>query len=295
MLQNTTRWCCISSACRNHQPSEACCIRTPVDIADCRCRRLLLILCCVIFPDISKTNAQDTTTAGPERPVAAADADTVAELPFVDLLSTELTETWKHYHADPAVPLAAVWKVVMEQDGELLERVLICTGQPKGFLQTIGLYEDFELTLQWKFPDDANGNSGVLVYTQDESRIWPTSMQIQFHQPKAGSVFPSGGAKSDNRTEKTDLARPINMWNDCRIISRGGRLAVEINGTNAGETTGSVPSSGSIALQSEGAVVHFRRMKIRRLEPVKSDPEPVQKAEAEKTEQEATSPETETR
>lgn len=225
-------------------------------------------------------------------PAPVAEVEVKAPV-FVDLLASDLSETWKHYHAEPSVPLAAVWKIVLEGEADKQERVLVCSGQPKGFLYTNESFADFELTLQWKFPTDANGNSGVLVYTQDEARIWPTSMQIQFHQPKAGSVFPSGEAKSDNKTEKTDLARPINQWNDCRIISRSGRLTVEINGTNAGETTGSVPSAGSIALQSEGAEVHFRRVRIRRLEPL---PPPVTAPPASntvKSVEDTTSPQTE--
>jgi hypothetical protein len=204
---------------------------------------------------------------------AAADEQIVADkkpgtengdFPVVDLLAGELGQNWKCYNSDAAIPLSSVWKVA--SDGADKEPVLICSGQPKGFLYTNEIYSDFELTLQWKFPDDANGNSGVLVYTQHEEKIWPTAMQVQFHQPKAGSVFPSGDAKSDNKTDKMELAHPINTWNDCRIVSRAGRLTVEINGVNAGETTGSVPSSGSIALQSEGALVHFRRLKVRKLQ-----------------------------
>ena len=143
---------------------------------------------------------------------------------------------------------------------------MICSGEPKGFLYTTETCTEFELTLEWKFPKDADGNSGVLVYTQDEPRIWPTSMQVQLHQPKAGSVFPSGDAMSDQSSElERDLARPVGTWNEGKIISRGGRLSVEVNGKNAGEVSGAKPSSGSIALQSEGSVVHFRRIRLRKL------------------------------
>ena len=183
----------------------------------------------------------------------------------VDLIGKDLGTHWKFFCADESVPIASVWKII-PADADV-EQVLVCTGEPRGFLFTTEDYRDFELSLEWKFPTEANGNSGVLIYTQEEPRIWPTSMQIQFHQPKAGSVFPSGDAKSDNTTDVA-LARPVNMWNECRIVSRSGRITVEINGTMAGETTGSVPSSGRIALQSEGSEVHFRRMRLRKLESI---------------------------
>ena len=102
-------------------------------------------------------------------------------------------------------------------------------------------------------------------------------MQVQLHQPKAGSVFPSGDAMSDHTSEaEPDLARPVNVWNEGKIVSRGGRLSVEVNSKKAGEVSGAKPSSGSIALQSEGSVVHFRRIRLRKLSPV----EPVQKVES---------------
>lgn len=187
-----------------------------------------------------------------------------------DLLSNDLTRDWKCYHSDSQFSLQSVWKMTPAEDGG--DPVLVCTGQPKGFLYTTETFADFELTLEWKFPKDANGNSGILLFVQEEPRIWPTSMQVQLHQPKAGSVIPSGDAKSDGMTDKTDLARPIDSWNECRIVSRGGKLTVDINGTSAGETTGITPCSGRIGLQSEGSEVHFRRIRIRPLPPATGIP-----------------------
>jgi hypothetical protein len=200
-------------------------------------------------------------------PAVAVDDQSVPkkeEFETVDLLTEDLTQHWKVFGSAPATPDIPVWKVVRE--GEDNELILICCGEPKGFLYTTETFSEFELTLEWKYPKDADGNSGVLVYTQDEPRIWPTSMQVQLHQPKAGSVFPSGDAISDQTSEaEPDLARPVNTWNDGKIVSQGGRLRVEVNGRNAGDVSGAKPSTGSIALQSEGSVVHFRRIRLRKL------------------------------
>ncbi len=184
----------------------------------------------------------------------------------VELLTEDLTAHWKQFSSLPATEDAPVWKIVRDDDAK--EFVLVCSGEPKGYLHTTDAWADFELTLEWKYPKDTDGNSGVLVYTQLEPRIWPTSMQVQLHQPKAGCVFPSGDAMSDQSSEaEPELARPVNTWNECRIVSRGGRLAVEVNGKKAGEVGGARPLAGRIALQSEGSVVHFRRIRIRKLDP----------------------------
>ena len=194
----------------------------------------------------------------------------------IDLLTEDLTQHWRLFSSSPPMPDAPIWKVIREGKGDEQEFVLVCSGEPKGFLFTTETCSEFELTLEWKYPKDEDGNSGVLVYTQDEPRIWPTSMQVQLHQPKAGSVFPSGDAMSDQTSEaEPNLARPVDTWNEGKIVSRGGRLSVEVNSKKAGEVSGAKPASGSIALQSEGSVVHFRRIRLRRLLPG----EPVQKIE----------------
>ena len=213
-----------------------------------------------VRPIANKTQAE-------QRPAVAVDDHKVRkkdEVEKVDLLTDDLTQHWKVFSSAPATPDIPVWKVIREGDEK--EFILVCSGEPKGFIYTTETYSEFELTLEWKYPKDADGNSGVLVYMQDEPRIWPTSMQVQLHQPKAGSVFPGGDAMSDHSSEaEPDLARPVDTWNEGRIVSQGGRLSVEVNGKKAGEVSGAKPSTGSIALQSEGSVVHFRRIRVRKL------------------------------
>lgn len=184
--------------------------------------------------------------------------------PFADLLTADLKQTWKAYPLESLEGAEADWSVV--KDPADSEPVLICRGRMKGFLWTLEKWQDFEFTGEWKYPEDNDGNSGILVHTQREDRIWPTAIQIQLHQPKAGSIFPGGDAVSDNMLEVADgLARPINSWNECRVICQSGRISVEINGKRAGEVTGARPVGGHLALQSEGSEVHFRRLRIRRL------------------------------
>ncbi len=233
-----------------------------------------------VFAQQPATNVEQATKAAEDKKLEVGkNAATLVEhkAEAIDLLTEDLTKNWRVFSSSPPMPDAPVWKVIREGSGDDQEIILVCSGEPKGFLYTTESCSEFELTLEWKYPKDADGNSGVLVYTQDEPRIWPTSMQVQLHQPKAGSVFPSGDAMSDHTSEaEPDLARPVNVWNEGKIVSRGGRLSVEVNSKKAGEVSGAKPSSGSIALQSEGSVVHFRRIRLRKLSPVA----PVQKVES---------------
>ena len=99
-------------------------------------------------------------------------------------------------------------------------------------------------------------------------RLWPVSMQVQLHQPKAGSVFPSDGAKGTS-SDVASLAHEVGKWNTCRIVSQSGRLSVQINGKNAAEVAGCDPAKGYIAIQCEGSETLFRRLRVRDLSGVK--------------------------
>ena len=169
---------------------------------------------------------------------------------------------WVHYTAQKDARLADTWKI---DASDSKAPVLICLGKPAGYLRTDKVYENFKFRMEWKYPRNPNGNSGVLIYTSGEDKIWPRSIQVQLHGPVAGSIFPSGGAQSDNKVEVKGLSRGVNQWNTCVVTSKNGTISVEINGRKTGTLTGCNPRKGYIALQSEGSEVHFRNMQIRPL------------------------------
>ena len=143
--------------------------------------------------------------------------------------------------------------------------MLICRGKPFGYIRTKKTYKNYELRLEWRYPKDPNSNSGVLVHTGKEDKIWPNAIQVQLHGPTAGSIFPSGDSKSENKLMVRDLSKPAGQWNTCLITAKDGRVTVVINGKKSGEVTGCKPSMGSILLQSEGAEVHFRKLILKPL------------------------------
>lgn len=217
-------------------------------------------------PETSEA-ATATTTVGvedqaPVAETAAVTAQAVPEPVAVDLLQGELRETWKYFSSKEGVPIGDVWTVT--RPGEDKHKQLNCIGEPKGFLYTKKQYSNFVLTFEWQVSED-NANSGVLVYTQDEPRLWPTSMQVQLHQPQAGDIFPSGDAEGNATQAPPELAKEVGTWNKCEIVSFGGQLSVKINGRKAGEVSGCQPATGSIALQSEGSKTLFRRLLLKEL------------------------------
>jgi hypothetical protein len=184
---------------------------------------------------------------------------------IIELVPQQLpAETWQFVSGKKDAKLVDTWSISTDQETAL--PMLVCRGTPYGYLRTSRTYRDFELGLEWRFPADANGNSGILIYTSGEDRIWPTAIQIQLHQPEAGCIFASGAAKSRNELRQVrHLSRPARQWNECLVRSQSGVISVTINGSRVGEVTECRPAEGAIALQSEGAEIHFRRIWLHEL------------------------------
>ncbi len=180
--------------------------------------------------------------------------------------SPKFFEAWEHYSAEEGTKLEDVWRIVQEkvtverngQTVEKIDNVLLCTGKPFGYLRSKEIYEDCQFGLEWRFPKDENGNSGILVYGVGKDEIWPKSIQIQFHRPKVGSVFPMKDATCDPQLPGKMLEKPASEWNTCVVTCRGDTISLEINGQDFGVVKGCMPTKGFIALQSEGAEVRFR-------------------------------------
>ena len=172
-------------------------------------------------------------------------------------------EQWIYYSAEEGAKLEDTWDIVLEKTGtetEETEKILRCSGKPFGYLRTKDVYENCEISLEWRFPKDANGNSGVLVFLDGKDEIWPKSIQVQFHVPMVGGVFPMKDAKCDQPLPGKMLSKAPNEWNKCVVTCRDGTISLKINGEDFGVVKGCMPAKGFIALQSEGAEVHFRRI-----------------------------------
>ena len=177
-----------------------------------------------------------------------------------ELLINKTLTGWEHYSAEK-IPLGDAWTVKKGSNGKGL--VLVCSGKPNCYLRTT------DNRFEWMYPDDENGSSGILIHTARKERIWPDSIQIQLHRAKAGSVFPSGNAKTENVLPPPPkiLSRGLNVWNSCTLKSINGAISVTINDVKIGQVTGCMPNIGSIALQSEGSKIHFRKMSVTRITP----------------------------
>lgn len=205
-----------------------------------------------------------------EKPKPAGKTAETPEKPAISLLDPKtFPKGWVYFSADTSSKLSDTWQVDDKTDAKL--PVLICRGKPSGYLRTVEEYRNYELTLEWMYPDDPNCNSGILVHA-GKDKIWPASIQIQLHRPFAGSIFPLKGATTTNRVTVKGLDLATGKWHTLRILSKEGSLTVWINDKKVGEVNGCQPQQGHIALQSEGSEIRFRRILLRVLPAEKSPP-----------------------
>ena len=148
------------------------------------------------------------------------------------------------------------------------DNVFECTGKPNGYICTKKSYSDYTLTLEFRYPEQA-GNTGVLNYVSGEHKIWPACVEVQGHYERVAQIFAMGGAEGP-RNEGDDAARkkarkPHTEWNALEITSKDGVLSAKLNGVFIGQSGPYRDRKGPIGLQSEGAPVHFRNIRVKQL------------------------------
>ena len=175
-----------------------------------------------------------------------------------------------------------------------------CTGKPTGVIRYREPLRDFELLLEWKHKKKG-GNSGVFVWATPESiaklaaghgRL-PHGIEVQvldlgyaelyekaYKKPSDwftshGDVFPVGpvkmrpfppvapNGKRSFPSQETTLG--INQWNHYYVRAVKGVVRLWVNGVEVSGGEGISPAAGYLCLESEGAPIEFRNLRLRRL------------------------------
>jgi hypothetical protein len=181
------------------------------------------------------------------------------------------------------------WKAVLAKPGVTKEQVfsvrdemIICKGEPLGFIQTDKTFTNFKLEVQYRWaPGTKPGNSGVFLRINGEPRPLPRCIECQLKAGDAGDLYGFHGMKIDGaqarRTEKKghELGGDFvgvkklhanenraGQWNRVEIELRGRNLQVKVNGRLVNEATDCEVVAGPIGLQSEGGEIHFRKVRL---------------------------------
>jgi len=186
---------------------------------------------------------------------------------------------WTHYlwnnterKQDTTTPVSDVWTV---KNG-----ILYCVGKPTGYIRTNEEYENYKLSVEWRWPEGTTrGNNGVLVHTTTPNALgqWPKSIEVQLAFGQAGDFWVIGTALEVPDIEKRRQGRrhlnltdnsekPAGEWNRMEITCKGDQVIVHVNGDLVNHATKCDVTKGAISLQSEGAPVEFRNIYLTRLE-----------------------------
>lgn len=209
---------------------------------------------------------------------AQTDAKKEAKSEAVELFNGKNLKGWKHFLVDEKVKKNEVWSV---KDG-----VLICKGEPLGYLETKESFESYRLELDWRWaPGGEPGNSGVLLRIEGKSKsILPKCVEAQLQNGSAGDIWAFYGTKVTGDKDRLKTVKDHKVlgnfvgvgkikaaekkpgeWNHYEITLKGDKLTLKVNGELVNEASGLDVVAGPIGLQSEGGEIHFRNIKVTKL------------------------------
>ena len=221
----------------------------------------------------------------------AVPADERAELPKAFLDGSG--PGWKQLTADDFVNVNCDKDTWTWKDGDVH-----CTGKPVGVCRTKKQYTNFELVMQWRHKQSA-GNSGLFVWTPEASLKdlkpgqLPHGIEVQIldhgyaeqyqKQTKKkpdwftthGDVFPVGKSKmkpfaptSPNGSRsfpRQNRSKGFGEWNHYYVRGINGELRLWVNGAEVSGGDQIEPKTGYLCLESEGAPIDFKNIRVREL------------------------------
>jgi hypothetical protein len=176
---------------------------------------------------------------------------------------------------------------------QLQKDILVCSGKPIGVMRSEKQYENFILHIEWKHIEPG-GNSGTFVWSNanpDAETRLPDGVEVQMLElewvqlntrdgvipPIAyvhGELFGVGGVKTipDNprgtRSKSIEnLCKGRGEWNTYDVVCIDGVIKLSVNGKFVNGISRSSQKKGYICLESEGAEIHFRNIRIVELPP----------------------------
>jgi len=200
---------------------------------------------------------------------------------FQDLFNGQDLTGWVNVNTDKDT-----WSV---RDG-----LLVCTGHPIGVMRSEKQYQNFILHIEWRHMD-AGGNSGVFAWSEGsvpEGRRLPKGLEVQMlelewvklHKKKDGTLPPIAyvhgelfgangltvvpdnprGARSKSLENR---CKGKGQWNVYDVVFVDGVVKLSVNGKFVNGVSQSSVRKGYLCLESEGAEIHFRNIRIMELPP----------------------------
>lgn len=174
-----------------------------------------------------------------------------------------------------------------------------CTGKPVGVTRTTKEFTNFELVAQWRHLS-SGGNSGIFLWSAPaafddlkpntlpkigiEVQILDHGYAEQYEKKTGkkpdwfttnGDVFPVGAStmnpfppvapKGVRSFPRKNLSRGAGQWNHYYVRAINGEVRLWVNGEEVSGGNACKPATGYLCLESEGAPVDFKELRIREL------------------------------
>jgi hypothetical protein len=199
-----------------------------------------------------------------------------ADVPaFRDLFNGKDLSGWVNVNTAPDT-----WKV---KDG-----ILVCSGHPIGVMRSEKQYENFMLHIEWRHMEPG-GNSGVFLWSAavpGEKNRLPDGLEVQMLELAYPTMHPRNGVPLSLGYVHGDLfgVGGVNVvpdnprgvrssslenrclgkgeWNTYDVVAVDGTVKLAVNGKFVNGISKATQKKGYLCLESEGAEIHFRNIRI---------------------------------
>jgi hypothetical protein len=213
--------------------------------------------------------------------VLAAGVIRAADAPvFQDLFSGKDLTGWVNVNTAPDT-----WHV---ENG-----MLVCSGQPIGVMRTERQYENFVLHVEWMHTEPG-GNSGMFLWSGPRANPgspFPDGVEVQMldlewpelHKQNGvtppvayvhGELFGVGKVKTTPDNPRGTRSMSIENrckgkgeWNTYDVVAVDGVIKLSVNGKFVNGISRTSQKKGYICMESEGAKIYFRNIRILELPP----------------------------
>jgi hypothetical protein len=213
--------------------------------------------------------------------VLAAGVIRAADAPvFQDLFSGKDLSGWVNVNTAPDT-----WRA---ENG-----MLVCSGRPIGVMRTERQYENFVLHVEWMHTEPG-GNSGMFLWSGPHANPgspFPDGVEVQMLElewpelhkqngvtpPVAyvhGELFGVGKVKTipDNPRGTRSMSienrcKGKGEWNTYDVVAVDGVIKLSVNGKFVNGISRTSQKKGYICMESEGAKIYFRNIRILELPP----------------------------
>jgi hypothetical protein len=166
------------------------------------------------------------------------------------------------------------------------DNMIHASGKDFGYIATKSVYKDFHLTLEFKWGEQKHPprlndkrDGGILYYfpVSAPDKLWPRSIECQIQEGDCGDFWLVDSTaltvrnkhypptKNQQVVKFADNEKPHGEWNTIEVIARNGKCTHIVNGTVVNEGIDANVREGKIALQSEGAEIFYRNVRVENL------------------------------